>query len=101
MMVFMFRHVVMFAWADGVDDAHVAATTAAFDALPGKVEVIESYVYGPNVGTADGNSDYVVVGDVAAADDFATYRDHADHVALVQEFIAGNVSSRNAIQYEI
>ncbi|MFT7394255.1 MAG: hypothetical protein ACI83Y_001932, partial [Candidatus Azotimanducaceae bacterium] len=54
MMGSMFRHVVMFTWADGIDDAHVAATTAAFDALPGKVEVIESYVYGPNVGTADG-----------------------------------------------
>jgi hypothetical protein len=101
MMRAMFRHVVMFAWADGIDDAHVAATTAAFDALPGKVDVIQSYVHGPNVGTADGNSDYVVMADFASADDFAAYRDHADHVALVQEFIAGKVSSRNAIQYEI
>ena len=101
MMGSMFRHVVMFAWADGIDEAHVAATTAAFDALSGKVEAIESYVYGPNVGTVDGNSDYVVVADFASADDFATYQDHADHIALVQEFIAGKVSSRNAIQYEI
>jgi hypothetical protein len=97
----MFRHVVMFAWADGVDDAHVAAASAAFDALPSKVDVIESYVHGPNVGAADGNSDYVVVADFVSADNFAAYRDHADHVGLVQEFIAGKVSSRNAIQYEI
>ena len=91
----------MFSWADGIDSAHVAATTAAFDALPAHIDAIQSYVHGPNAGTTDGNSDYVVVADFDSADDFATYRDHPDHVALVQAFIAGKVSARNAIQYEI
>ncbi len=91
----------MLSRAEVICDSQFAATNAALEALPGKVDVIKSYVYGPNVGTADGNSDYVVVADFASADDFATYRDHADHVGLVQEFISGKVSSRNAIQYEI
>jgi hypothetical protein len=97
----MFRHVVMFSWSEGVDEAHVAAASAAFDALPAKVEVLRRYVHGPDAGISEGNADYVVVADVDSPDDFVTYRDHPDHVALVQEFIAGKVSQRLAVQYVI
>ena len=30
---------------------------------------------------------------------FAAYRDHPDHVALVQRFIAGHTTTRVAVQY--
>lgn len=89
----------MFSWADSVDDAHVAATSAAFDALPSKVSVIRSYVHGPNVGHAETNADYVVVADFDDADGFATYRDHPDHVALVQSLIGPHTTQRLAVQY--
>ena len=95
----MFRHVVMFQWAEGIDEAHIAAAGAAFDALPGKIDVLRSYVHGPDVGISEGNYDYVVVADVDGPDEFVTYRDHPDHQALVGEFIAGKVTARSAVQY--
>jgi len=97
----MFRHVVMFQWAEGIDETHVDATTAAFDALPAKIDVLRSYVHGPDAGVSDGNFDYVVVADVDSPEDFATYRDHPDHQALVGEFIAGKVTARSAVQYQV
>jgi hypothetical protein len=100
-MATMFRHVVMFSWSDTVDDAHVAAAAEAFDALPAKVDVIRSYVHGRDAGLAPGNADYVVVADFDDADGFTTYRDHPDHVALVQRFIAGFTAQRLAVQYRI
>ena len=96
----MFRHVVMFSWADDVDDAHIAAVSAALDTLPGKIDVLRNYRHGPDVGISDGNFDYVVVADLDNADDFATYRDHPDHVAVIQGLLAGRVEQRAAVQYE-
>ena len=95
----MLRHVVMFQWSEGIDEAHVAATTAAFDVLPSKIDVLRSYVHGPDAGISEGNYDYVVVADVDSPEDFVTYRDHPDHQALVGEFIAGKVAQRSAVQY--
>ena len=96
----MFRHVVMFSWADGVDDAHVAAVAETLDTLPSKISVLRSYRHGPDAGISDGNFDYVVVADFDNADDFVAYRDHPDHVAVVQGLLAGRVKQRAAVQYE-
>ncbi|MFT6292733.1 MAG: hypothetical protein ACJAR2_003352 [Ilumatobacter sp.] len=48
----------------------------------------------------DGNFDYVVVGEYASANDYAVYRDHPDHKALIQQYIAPHISDRAAVQYE-
>lgn len=97
----MFRHVVMFNWTDDVDDAQVATVSAALDSLPGKIDVLRDYRHGPDVGISDGNFDYVLVADVDNAEDFATYRDHPDHVAVIKQVFAGKVAQRAAVQYEV
>lgn len=91
----------MFQWSEEIDEAHVAATTAAFDALPSKVDVLRSYVHGPDAGISEGNYDYVVVADLESPADYVTYRDHPDHQALIGAFIAGNVTARSAVQYMV
>jgi hypothetical protein len=96
----MFRHVVMFKWNDDVDAAHIAATGAALDALVATIPEVGDYRHGPDVGLTDGNYDYVIVGEYASVDDFVTYRDHPDHQAMIQQFIAGRVSARAAVQYD-
>ena len=99
--MWMLRHVVMFAWTDDVTDADVASVTAALDALPAKIDVLQRYLHGPDAGISDGNFDYVVVADVADVADFVTYRDHPDHVAMIQNVLAGKVAQRSAVQYHI
>ena len=95
----MFRHVVMFRWADDVDEAHVVEVARRLDELPTAIEQIRSYHHGPDAGVNEGNFDYVVVADFESVDDYLVYRDHPAHVAFVGDLIAGRVSERSAVQY--
>ncbi len=97
----MMRHVVMFKWADGVDADHVAAVAAGLDNLAATIEQIKQYRHGPDIGLSDQNFDYVVVGDFDSADDYVAYRDHPVHQAFIAELIAGRVTERAAVQYDI
>ncbi len=97
----MFRHVVMFKWADGVDGGHVAAAADGFNKLADVIPEIQSYRHGADLGLSEQNYDYVVVGDFASADDYIVYRDHPVHQQFIADMIMGNISERAAIQYEI
>ena len=46
----MLRHVVMFRWAEDVDDAHVAAVAAELDQLPPQIPEIAVYRHGRDLG---------------------------------------------------
>lgn len=95
----MLRHVVMFRWAEDVDDAHVAAVAAELDQLPLQIPEIAVYRHGRDLGINEGNFDYVVVADFATADDYVVYRDHPVHQSMIQRMIAGRVEQRAAVQY--
>ena len=95
----MFRHVVMFRWADGVDDAHVAEVARRLDELPEAISVIRAYRHGADAQINDGNFDYVVVADFDGADDYVVYRDHPTHAAFIADLIVGRVAERAAVQY--
>lgn len=97
----MIRHVVVFRWNDSITDAHLAAMSAALDALPGLIPAIASYRHGPDLGIAPTNYDYVIVADFDSTDDFAVYRDHPDHQRMIAEHIVERVADRAAVQYEI
>ena len=97
----MIRHVVMFRWNEGVDDAHVAATTAAFERLPSLIPHILSYAHGRDLGVVATNYDYAVTGEFESVDEFLAYRDHPDHQALVQAYITLHVSERVAVQFTV
>ena len=99
--VVMLRHVVMFTWTEGIDDAHIAATSNALDALPATIDTIRSYEHGPDLGLSNTNADYVVVAEFDDADALTFYRDHPAHVAFAGEFIAGRTATRLAVQYEV
>jgi hypothetical protein len=95
----MFRHVVMFRWAEGVDDAQVAAVARRLDELPGVIAEIRSYRHGADAGISEGNFDYVLVADFDSPDDYVAYRDHPTHQVFISEMIAGRVADRAAVQY--
>lgn len=90
----------MFKWNDDVDAAHVEATRAALEARVSTIPAVADYRHGPDLGLADGNFDYAIVGEFASVDDYVTYRDHPDHQAVIVEYIKDRVSARTAVQYE-
>jgi hypothetical protein len=95
----MIRHVVMFRWKEGVDDAHVQATARALRALEGQIPEILSYSCGPDLGVAATNYDFAVSAQFAGTDEFVTYRDHPAHQAVVQTLIVPFAVERCAVQF--
>jgi hypothetical protein len=96
----VFRHAVMFRWADGVDtDAASAALGAGLAELPAIIPEIKGYSFGPDAGVSEGNFDYAVVGEFDSADDYVRYRDHPAHLALIERYVAGRISDRAAVQF--
>ena len=95
-----FRHVVMFEFADHVEDDYVDWVRSGLSALPGKIEQIRSYLHGNDVGVTEGNWDYAVVADFDNVHDYITYRDHPSHVLFIEEVIKGNLANRAAVQFQ-
>ena len=97
----MIRHVVMFRFRDDADAAERQAVHGAIATMPEATGVTEAYAIGPDLGLAEGNFDFVVVGDFADQAAYESYRDNAEHQRIVAEVIRPAVSDRAAIQYEI
>ena len=96
----MLRHVVMFRWTDEVDTAHVASVEAALSELPASISSLRPYRFGADARVNDGNFDFVVTADFDDVDGYIAYRDHPDHLAMIDRLIKGCVAERAAVQFE-
>ncbi len=94
----MFRHLVLFRWGPAATPDAVDAVTAGLAALPGRIEAIRSYRFGPNTGVDTGNFDYGVVAEFDDEAGYLTYRDHPDHRRLITDLVAPLVAERVAVQ---
>ncbi len=95
----MLRHVVLLRLDDGADAAMVERIADALRALPDSVPSIRDYCVGVDQGLAEGNAQLSVV---ALFDDeagYAEYRDHPDHVAIIDRHIRPVLAGRMATQY--
>jgi hypothetical protein len=96
----MIHHVAMFRFKEGTTAEQVDAAEAALAALPAQIDVLVDYKFGSDLGLTDGSWDFVVVADVADAADFATYRDHPAHRAVVTNFMAPIIDKGARVQFE-
>ena len=97
----MIRHVVMFRFRDDADEAQRHAVRDAIAAMPEATGVTEAYAIGFDLGLAEGNYDFAVVGDFADHGAYLAYRDHPEHRRIVSEVIGPAIADRAAIQYAI
>ena len=96
----MIHHVAMFRFKEGTTTEQVDAATAALEALSSQIDVLIEFRCGPDVGIMDSAWDYAIVADAADAEDFATYRDHPAHRAVVTEFMAPIIAEGARVQFE-
>lgn len=96
----MIRHVVMFKFRDDADEAQRQAVHDAIATMPEATGVTEAYTFGPDLGLAEGNFDFAVVGDFADQEAYLTYRDHPEHQRIVFDIIRPAITDRAAIQFE-
>lgn len=89
----------MFRWNSDTPTDVIATVQAGLDGLA-QLDAVHEYRHGPDAGLAEGNFDYVVVGDFLSVEDYRAYATDEGHVALIKEHIAPNISERVAVQYE-
>ncbi|MBE3002072.1 Dabb family protein [Nocardiopsis sp. HNM0947] len=94
------RHIALFRWQDGVDDAQIAEVERLLGALPAAVPELRSYSFGRDAGVSEGAFDFAVVADVDDEAGFVAYRDHPDHQAALA-VIRPLLADRAAIQYPL
>ncbi|GAA3950023.1 hypothetical protein GCM10023085_35730 [Actinomadura viridis] len=96
-----FRHVVMFAWAEGTTTGQQEEVRARLAELPALIPEIGTLSLGFDAGVNDGNYDFVVVGEFADRDAYVAYRDHPAHRAVVDDYIKPILDRRASVQYEL
>jgi hypothetical protein len=95
------RHVALFRWKPETTAAEVSKVEAALHQLPSKIPCILAYRFGRDVGVQDGNADFALVADFPDQEGLATYANHPDHQAVLQNLIRPILAQREAIQYVI
>lgn len=96
-----FRHVTMFRWADHVDLDHVQRVREAYDELGELASGLRHLAHGADVGVSEGTFDYLVVADFDSVADWRTFRDHPQHLLLVEELVNGHVLDRAVGQFQL
>ena len=96
----MFRHMVMFRFADGTTDEQKEAMRAALTRLPELIPEIRAYRFGADQGLRDDNFDFGVTADFDDKDSFLVYRDHPDHQKVIADLISPIVTARAGMQFE-
>jgi Stress responsive A/B Barrel Domain len=97
----MFRHVVLFTWTEGATEVQKKALADELPKMPGLIDAIRGYKFGPDAGINPSNCDFAVVADFDDARGYLVYRDHPDHRALVRDYVEPIVARRSAVQYQI
>lgn len=93
-----FTHIVTFKWRqDDFDDAGIAsALTAVATGMDGVIE----YRCGHDAGVTPGNVDFGIVGVFRDHGAFTAYRNHPEHMRILNDMIAPNVHERTAVQWQ-
>lgn len=94
----MLRHVVLLRFTS---PEAVAPVVEALRALPPKVPSIRSYRVDTDLGLAPDNAHVVVTAEFDDAAGHAEYRDHSEHVKVIDELIKPHLDWRSAIQHEL
>lgn len=97
----MFRHCVMFTWADGVTEPKKQAVRDALAELPSLIGEIRSYSFGDDAGLVEQNFDFVVVADFDDAAGYRAYSTHPEHLRVIADHIRPILGQRAAVQYEL
>jgi hypothetical protein len=97
----VFRHVVLLRWTPDATEEQRSHVESGLAELPGLIPEIRDYHFGADTHVNDGNFDLAIVADFDDVDGYYVYRDHRDHLAVINERIRPILAGRAAVQHEI
>lgn len=97
----MFRHVVMFRWAEGTAESDRQAAVTALREFGEQITDLGTLQVGADARVSEGNFDTVVVVDFPDADTYRRYATDPRHVELIGRYIKPFLAERAAVQTEL
>jgi Stress responsive A/B Barrel Domain len=95
-----FTHIVTFKWKSPEQSAKATVAADALRTFVAKLDGVESYLCGSDIGRTPSSYDFAVVGTFTTESDFERYRDHPDHQRIIREQIAPILGDRTVVQIE-
>lgn len=93
----MFHHIVLFRFKEDVSPETIADLRSHILSLRNTIDTIHHLSVGRDAGLSDGNWDLVVVAAFADIDGYRTYRDHPEHLPVIERLRTLTVA-RAAVQ---
>ncbi len=96
----MIKHIVMWKFKDGVDEADKREMKRRLEALKGAVPTLLSIEVGRDVSCKEASMDMVLYSEFQTRDDLTAYAVHPAHLKVV-DFVLPLVCDRAVVDYEV
>ena len=96
----MLTHIWSMSFTDATTPAQRSAFSTAMAELPSKIDGVESFRSGTDLGLNPGNYDVAIVATFADADAWKAYIEAPAHVAFVDEHVTPLCATWGAIQLD-
>jgi hypothetical protein len=95
----MLNHIVMFRFKEGTTSEQVAEITEGLSTLPGEIDALVDYRFGPNAGITESSWDYGVCATFISDADYRIYAEHPAHTAVIRTTIMPAVDEIVRVQF--
>jgi len=81
----MLKHIVFMKFITGVDAPQIENLKKSLGSLPGKIDEIKGFEFGPDILKSERSYDFALVASFANLDSLKKYQVHPDHIPVLQE----------------
>jgi hypothetical protein len=81
----MLKHVVFMKFKAGVDALQIDEMSRNLGSLPGKIEEINGFEFGPDILKSERSYDFALVANFNDLDSLKRYQLHPDHIPVIQQ----------------
>jgi len=81
----MLKHIVFMKFKTGVDALQIEDLKKSLGALPGKIDEIKAFEFGPDILKSERSYDFALSASFADLDSLKSYQVHPGHIPVLQE----------------
>lgn len=80
----MLKHIVLMKFRTGVEAVRIEDMKMSLGSLPGKIDEIKGFEFGPDILKSERSYDFALVASFTDLDSLKSYQIHPDHIPVIQ-----------------
>jgi hypothetical protein len=81
----MLKHIVLMKFKTGIDKLQIEDLKENLGALPGKINEIKEFQFGPDILKSERSYDFALVASFTGLESLKSYQGHPDHLPVIQK----------------